>query len=148
MSLKERLNDDIKAAMRAKEKTRVGLLRMLQSAIRNAEIEQGRELSETEHYAVVNKLIKQRRDSVEQYRQGGRDDLADKEAAEAEILTEYLPPALSDAEIDDAVDQAITEAEASGPQDMGKVMGVLKERLQGRADMGEVSQRVKDRLAS
>ena len=148
MDLKERLNDDIKAAMRAKDKARLGLLRMLHSAIRNAEIDQGGELSESEQYAIVNKLIKQRRDSVEQYRQGGRDDLADNEAAEADILAEYLPPALSDAEIDEAIEQAIAEAGATGPQDMGKVMGALKERLQGRADMGQVSQRVKDRLAS
>ena len=148
MSLKEQLSDDIKAAMRAKDKDRVGLLRMLHSAIQNAEIEQGRELAESEQYAVVNKLIKQRRDSVEQYRQGGRDDLADKEAAEAEILAEYLPPALSEADIDEAVDQAIAEAGAASPQDRGKVMGLLKERLQGRADLGQVSQRVKERLGS
>jgi hypothetical protein len=148
VALKERLNDDIKAAMRAKDKVRLGLLRMLHAAIRNAEIDQGGELPEGEQYAVVNKLIKQRRDSAEQYRQGGREELADNEAAEADILAEYLPPALSDAEIDEAVAQAISEAGAAGPQDMGKVMGLLKERLQGRADMGEVSQRVKGRLAS
>jgi len=148
VDLKERLNDDIKAAMRAKDKARLGLLRMLHAALRNAEIDQGGELSGPEQLAVVNKLIKQRRDSAEQYRQGGRDDLAESEAAEADILAEYLPPAPSDAEIDDAIGQAIEETGAAGPQDMGKVMGVLKERLQGRADMGQVSQRVKDRLAS
>jgi len=148
VALKERLSEEIKAAMRAKDKARLSLLRMVHAAIRNAEIDQGGELAEGEQYAVINKLIKQRRDSAEQYRQGGREDLADNEAAEADILAEYLPPALSDAEIDEAVEQAVAETDATGPQDMGKVMGVLKERLQGRADMGAVSQRVKGRLAS
>lgn len=148
MSLKERLNEDIKAAMRGTDKARLGLLRMLHAAIQNAEIDQGGELSEADQLAVVNKQIKQRRDAVEQYREGGRDDLADTEAAEAEILAEYLPPALGEGEIDEAIDRAIGETGAAGPKDMGKVMGVLKEQLQGRADMGAVSQRVKDRLAS
>ncbi len=147
MTLKDRVNDDIKAAMRAKDKARLGTLRMLSSAIRNAEIQQGGELSEPEQLAVLNKLLKQRRDSVEQYRQGGRDDLAEAEEAEAAVLEEYLPAALSEEEIDRVIDQALTESGASGPKEMGKVMGLLRDRLQGRADMGEVSRRVKDRLS-
>lgn len=148
MSLKDRINDDIKAAMRAKDKARVGTLRMLSSAVKDAEIKQGGELPEAEQLALIQKLIKQRRDSAEQYREAGRDEQAAAEEAEAGILAELLPPELSDAEIDEAIDQAISETGAGSPQEMGKVMGLLKERLQGRADMGEVSQRVKDRLAS
>ena len=148
MSLKERINDDIKAAMRAKDKARVGTLRMLSSAIQDAEIKQGGELAESDQLAVIQKLIKQRRDSAEQYRDAGRDEQAAEEEAEAAVLTEYLPPELSPAKIDEAIDLAIAETGAGSPQEMGKVMGLLKERLQGRADLGQVSQRVKERLGA
>jgi len=148
VSLKERINDDIKDAMRAKDKARVGTLRMLNSAIQDAEIKQGGELAESDQLAVIQKLIKQRRDSAEQYRDAGRDEQAAAEEAEAAVLTEYLPPELSPAEIDEAIDQALAETGAGSPQEMGKVMGLLKERLQGRADLGWVSQRVKERLGA
>lgn len=134
--------------MRAREKARMGALRMLSSALKDAEINEGRELSEAEELAVVNKLIKQRRDSVEQYREWGREEQAEAEAAEADLLAEYLPPALSDEELDRTIDEALAETGAESPKEMGRVMGLLKERLQGRADMGEVSRRVKERLTS
>ena len=146
MTLKDRINDDIKVAMRAKDKARLGTLRMLSSAIRNAEIQQGGELTEPDQLAVLNKLLKQRRESAEQYRDGGRDEQAAAEEAEAKVLEEYLPAALSDEEINQAIDEAIAESGAASPKEMGKVMGLLKDRLQGRADMGEISRRVKERL--
>lgn len=148
MSLRERIDADIKAAMRARDKARVGVLRMLSSALREAEIEHAAELPESDEVAVVNKLIKQRRDSAQQYRDADREDLAEGEDAEAAVLAEYLPPALSDADLDAAIDDALAETGAQGPQEMGKVMGLLKERVQGQADMGEVSRRVKERLSS
>ncbi|MFA9459712.1 GatB/YqeY domain-containing protein [Thiohalorhabdus sp. Cl-TMA] len=148
MTLKDRINDDTKAAMRAKDKARLGTLRMLSSALKDAEIKQGEELAEPDQLALINKLIKQRRDSAEQYRDAGREEQAAAEEAEAEVLAEYLPPALSQEEVDAAIDEAISESGASGPQDMGSVMGRLKGKLQGRADLGAVSQRVKERLGS
>jgi len=148
VSLKDRISEDTKVAMRAKDKARVGTLRMLSSALKDAEIKQGGELPEPEQLAVVNKLIKQRRDSVAQYRDAGREDQAAAEEAEIEVLAEYLPAAMGEAEIEAAIDQAIADTGAGGPQEMGKVMGALKDKLQGRADLGEVSRRVKERLGS
>ena len=148
MSLQERVQEEIKAAMRARDKARVGTLRMLSSALRDAEIAAGGALSEADELAVVQKLIKQRRDAAAQYRDGGREEQAAAEEAEAGVLEDLLPAALSDEEVAEAIEQAITEAGAEGPQDMGRVMGLLKDRLQGRADMGQVSQQVKARLAS
>jgi hypothetical protein len=148
MGLQDRVQEETKAAMRAKDKARVGTLRMLSSALRDAEIAAGGELSEADELAVVQKLIKQRRDAATQYRDGGREEQAAAEEAEAGVLEELLPAALSDEEVAEAIEQAITEAGAEGPQDMGRVMGLLKDRLQGRADMGQVSQQVKARLAS
>jgi hypothetical protein len=147
VSLTEQLKDDMKAAMRAKDKARLGAMRMLSSALQNAALEQGGELDEGAELAVVQKLLKQRRDAAEQYREAGRDDLAEGEDAEAEVLEAYLPQALSDEEIDAAVDAAIEAVGAEGPQQMGQVMGRLKEQLQGRADLGQVSQKVKARLS-
>lgn len=148
MSLQERVQEETKAAMRARDKARVGTLRMLSSALQDAEIAQGGELAEADELAVVQKLIKQRRDAAEQYRAGGREEQAAAEEAEAAVLGELLPATLSAEEVTEAIDAAITEVGAESPQDMGKVMGLLKERLQGRADMGQVSQQVKERLAS
>lgn len=146
MSLTEQIKDDMKAAMRAKDKARLGALRMLSSALQNAALEQGGELDEGAELAVVQKLLKQRRDAAEQYHDAGREDLAAGEEAEAEVLASYLPAAMSDAEIDAAVEAAIEAEGATGPQQMGQVMGRLKGQLQGRADLGQVSQKVKARL--
>ena len=148
MSLQEQVQEETKAAMRARDKARVGTLRMLSSALQDAEIAQGGDLSEVDELAVVQKLIKQRRDAVEQYRAGGREEQAAAEETEAGVLQELLPASMSAEDVNEAIDAAITEVGAQSPQDMGKVMGLLKERLQGRADMGQVSQQVKERLAS
>jgi len=148
MSLQEQVQEETKAAMRARDKARVGTLRMLSSALQDAEIAQGGDLSEADELAVVQKLIKQRRDAVEQYRAGGREEQAAAEETEVGVLQELLPASMSAEDVNEAIDAAITEVGAQSPQDMGKVMGLLKERLQGRADMGQVSQQVKERLAS
>lgn len=147
MSLTEQLKDDMKAAMRAKDKARLGALRMLSSALQNAALEQGETLDEGAELAVVQKLIKQRRDAAAQYHEADREDLAAGEEAEAEVLESYLPEAMSEADIDAAVEAAIEAEGATGPQQMGQVMGRLKGQLQGRADLGEVSQKVKARLS-
>jgi uncharacterized protein YqeY len=122
MSLMERISQDIAAAMRAKDQLRLGALRMAKAALMNREVERARALDEAESQQVIASLIKQRRDSIEQFRKGARDDLADKEAAEITILEAYLPPPIDPAEIDRRVDQAIADAGASGPKDVGRVM--------------------------
>ncbi|MCP1728461.1 uncharacterized protein YqeY [Natronospira proteinivora] len=147
MSLRERIQDDIKTAMRNKDRERLTLLRMLSAAIKQKEVDERVDLDETGVTAVVEKMVKQRRDSVKQYREGGRDDLADQEAAEITVLEDYLPEQLGEAELGKLVDQAISESGAESMKDMGKVMGLLKPKIQGRADMGAVSQQVKARLA-
>jgi hypothetical protein len=147
VSLTEQVKQDMKAAMRAKDKARLAALRMLSSALQNAELEQGGTLDEAGELAVVQKLVKQRRDAAQQYHDADRADLAAGEEAEAEVLEAYLPQALSDEEIEAAVDAAIEAEGATGPQQMGQVMGRLKGQLQGRADLGQVSQKVKARLS-
>jgi len=146
MSLRARIQDDIKTAMRNKDRERLTLLRMLSAAIKQKEVDERVELDEAGVTAVVEKMVKQRRDSVKQYREGGRDDLADQEAAEITILEDYLPEQLDEAELAKLVDQAVSESGAESMKDMGKVMALLKPRIQGRADMGAVSQQVKARL--
>ncbi|CAG9186501.1 MULTISPECIES: GatB/YqeY domain-containing protein [Cupriavidus] len=147
MSLKARINDDMKAAMRARETERLGTIRLLLAAIKQREVDERIELDDTAVLAVVEKLLKQRKDSITQFEQAGRDDLVQKEQAEVEVLKVYMPAALSEAEVAAAVQQAVTETGAAGPQDMGKVMGVLKAKLAGRADMTAVSAQVKAALA-
>ncbi|MBY4896459.1 GatB/YqeY domain-containing protein [Cupriavidus sp. AU9028] len=147
MSLKQQINDDMKAAMRARESERLGTIRLLLAAVKQREVDERVELDDAGVQAVVEKLIKQRKDSISQFQQAGRNDLADKETAELAVLQAYMPAALSDEEVAAAVDQAVTESGAAGPQDMGKVMGLLKGRLAGRADMTAVSALVKARLA-
>ncbi|MFC4523990.1 GatB/YqeY domain-containing protein [Cupriavidus pinatubonensis] len=147
MSLKARINDDMKAAMRARETERLGTIRLLLAAIKQREVDERIELDDTAVLAVVEKLLKQRKDSITQFEQAGRDDLVQKEQAEVEVLKVYMPAALSEAEVAAAVQQAVTETGAAGPQDMGKVMGVLKAKLAGRADMTAVSAQVKAVLA-
>ena len=146
MSLKARISDDMKAAMRARETERLGTIRLLLAAIKQREVDERIELDDTAVLAVVDKMLKQRKDSITQFQQAGRDDLVQKEQAEVDVLKVYMPAALSDAEVAAEVQQAVTDTGATGPQDMGKVMGVLKPRLAGRADMTAVSALVKAAL--
>lgn len=146
MSLKARINDDMKAAMRARESERLGTIRLLMAAIKQREVDDRVELDDAGITAVVDKMLKQRKDSISQFEQAGRTDLADKEKAEVEVLTAYTPAQLSEAEVAAEVQKAVTESGAAGPQDMGKVMGLVKARLAGRADMTAVSALVKAAL--
>ena len=147
MSLKLRLTDDMKAAMKGGDKERLAVIRLVNAAIKQREVDERKELTDADIVAVLDKMGKQRRDSIAQYDAAGRQDLADAERFELNLLQEYMPKALSDAEIEQAVETALAESGAVGPQDMGKVMGLLKPRLAGRADMTAVSQRVKSRLS-
>jgi uncharacterized protein YqeY len=146
MSLKQTITDDMKAAMRAKETQRLSTIRLLLAAMKQREVDERVELTDADVVAIVEKEIKKRRDSVAQYQQAGRADLADVESAEIAILSGYLPKQLSEAEVAAALDQAITETGAQGAKDMGKVMGLLKTRLAGKTDMGRLSGLVKARL--
>ena len=145
MSLKEQITGDMKEAMRAKDSVRLGTIRMLMAGVKQREIDERKELSEGEVLGVIEKMIKQRRDSISQFEAGGRKDLADRESAELDILLAYMPAMLSQQEIEAEVLQAV--AGASGMQEMGKVMAVLKTKLAGRADMSAVSSMVKEALS-
>ena len=145
--LKTRISDAVKAAMRAGEKTRLGTLRMMSAAIKQKEVDERRELSDADLLAILDKMVKQRRESLEQYEAAGRNELAAVEHAEIAIIAEFLPQPLSDAEIDALIDQAIHDSGAESVRDMGKVMAQVKPQAQGRADMGAVSARVKARLS-
>jgi len=145
--LKARITEDMKAAMRAKDAPRLSAIRLILAAVKQREVDERKELTDADIVAVLDKMGKQRRDSIAQYDAAGRQDLADAERFELNLLQEYMPKALSDAEIEQAVEAALAESGAAGPQDMGKVMSLLKPRLAGRADMTAVSQRVKSRLA-
>ncbi|OCH22656.1 GatB/YqeY domain-containing protein [Aliivibrio logei] len=147
MALIEQLKDEQKLAMKAKDKLRLGTIRLALSEIRQREIDGHTTLSDDDIIAVLTKMVKQRRDSVLQFTAAGRDDLADKESAEILVLDDFMPQALTDEEVAELLDKAIIESGAAGMQDMGKVMGVLKPQIQGRADMGKVSQLVKSKLA-
>jgi uncharacterized protein len=146
LALRERINEEMKAAMRARDAGRLSAIRLLQAAIKQREVDERIVADDLVILAIVEKLIKQRRDSIEQFAKAGRTDLVDKEKAELDLLTGYLPQQLSDAELQAAVDTAISEAGAAGPQAMGKVMALLKPRIAGRADMGKASALVKQRL--
>lgn len=146
--LKQQLIEDMKAAMKAGDKPRLGVIRLINAAIKQREVDERITLDDSQVLAVLDKMVKQRRDSVAQYEQAGREDLAATERFEIEICQAYLPEALGADEIAALIDDALGVTEASGMQDMGKVMGVLKPKLQGRADMGAVSQQVKARLAT
>lgn len=146
-TIKERLAAEIKAAMKAGEKTRLGVLRQIHAAIKQREVDERVDLDDPGVLVVLDKLAKRYRESIEQYRDGGRDDLVAQEEAELEILREFLPRPLDDAEIERLVDAAIERTGAATVKDMGRVMGELKPQLQGRADMGRVSARVKARLS-
>ena len=147
MSLKERITDDMKTAMRAKDSERLGTIRLLQSAMKQKEVDERIELDDTAIVAIVDKMIKQRKDSIAAFEQAARQDLVDKEKAELAVLSAYLPERLSAQELNDAVQAIVKELGASGPGDMGKVMGAVKTRLAGKADMGAVSAAVKAALA-
>lgn len=147
MSLKSRIQEDVKQAMRAGEKDRLSTLRMLTAGIKQQEVDTRTELDDAAVIAVIEKMIKQRREAAEQYLAGAREELALKEQAEASILREYLPAPLTEQEVDALIEAAIQEAGASTTRDMGKVMAALKPRLLGRADVASVSARVKARLA-
>ncbi|MFN3616711.1 MAG: GatB/YqeY domain-containing protein [Aquabacterium sp.] len=147
MSLKQRINDDMKAAMRAKEAERLGTIRMLMAAMKQKEVDERVELDDTLIVAIVDKLIKQRKDAAQQYEAAARADLADKEKAEITVLEAYLPARLGADEILAQVKAIVAELGASGPGDMGKVMGVAKQRLSGQAEMAQVSAAVKAALA-
>jgi uncharacterized protein len=147
MSLKARINDDMKAAMRAKEAERLGTIRMLLAAMKQKEVDERVELDDAMVVAIVDKLIKQRKDAAEQYTTGGRPDLADKEKSEITVLEMYLPQRMSADEIKAAIAAIVAEVGAAGPGDMGKVMGAAKQQLAGKADMGQVSAAVKAALA-
>ena len=148
MSLKARINDDVKAAMRGGDARRRDALRLLLAAVKQREVDERKELADPEVVAVVDKLIKQRREAIVQFEKGGRQDLAQNEQFEIETLQAYMPQAMTDAEVDAAVSEAIAAAGAKAPSDMGKVMGALKGKLAGKADMGKVSALVKAKLAS
>ncbi|WP_301102508.1 GatB/YqeY domain-containing protein [Propionivibrio sp.] len=148
MTLKERINEDMKAAMRAGETRQRDAIRLLLAAIKQKEVDERIALDDAAVVSVIDKMLKQRRDSITQYAAAGREDLADGERFEADLLTAYMPAGLSDEDIATAVAAAIVESAAAGPGDMGKVMSLLKPKLAGRADMSEVSKRVKAALAS
>jgi uncharacterized protein len=147
-TLKERITDDMKAAMRAGEKERLGTIRMLQAAIKQREVDERITLDDTQVLAVVEKMLKQRKESIVQFEQGGRVDLADKERSEIAQLQAYLPEQLSDAEVDALIKAAIASTGAASVKDMGKVMGVVKAQAAGKADMGAVSARIKAALSA
>ncbi|MFB2825650.1 GatB/YqeY domain-containing protein [Aeromonas veronii] len=147
MSLKDQLKDQQKLAMLAKDKARLGAIRLLMAEIKQREVDTRIELNDEDILAVVTKMVKQRRDSISQFEAADRQDLADKESAEIVVLQEFLPQQLTADEIAALIEQAITESGAAVMADMGKVMAVLKPKIQGRADVGAVSAQVKTRLA-
>jgi len=147
MALRDRVNDDIKLAMKAREADRLGTLRLLAAAMKQREVDERITLDDVGVIAVVEKMIKQRRESIAQYEQAARQELADKEKGEIAVLEAYLPAQLSEAEIDAIVAEAVASTGAKSAADMGKVMGIVKPALAGRADMGKVSARVRAKLA-
>jgi len=147
VSLKERIVADMKTAMRSRDTVRLDTIRLLRAAIQRKEVDNRIELEDSDVLQVVQKLVKQCRDAADQFQQGGRPDLADREKANMAILAAYLPAPLSDAEMDRLVDEVIQQTGASSMKDMGKVMGVVKSRAQGQADMGAVSGKIKRLLA-
>ena len=148
MSLKARITEDMKTAMRAKDSARLGAVRLLQAAIKQREVDEQIELDDTQVIEAIEKMLKQRRDSISQYEAANRQDLADVEKYEVSVLQEYLPQALTDSEIDALLLQVIQDTGASGIKDMGKVMAAVKPLVVGRADMGKLSGLIKSRLGA
>jgi hypothetical protein len=147
MELKNRITEDMKTAMRAKDSARLGTVRLLLAAMKQKEVDERVVLTDADILAIIDKMMKQRRESIAQFEKAGRNDLADGEKAEIVVLTAYLPQQLSEAEVAKEIEAAIAETGASGAKEMGKVMGLLKSRLAGRTDMGKVSGLVKAKLA-
>ena len=147
MSLKQQINDQVKQAMKAGEKQRLKVLRMLTAAIKQKEVDERTELDDAQVLAIIDKQVKQRRESIEQYSAGGRAELAETEQAEIDVLSEFLPEQLGEDELEAMIDQAIADTGAASMADMGKVMGQLKPKVQGRADMKEVSAAVRAKLS-
>ena len=148
MNLKARITEDMKSAMRSGEKRQLGVIRLALAAIKQIEVDDRIEsLDDAQVITVLDKMIKQRRESISQYQKAGRDDLQEQEEYEITVLQPYLPEALSESEINAIIDQAITETGASSIKEMGKVMGIIKQKMQGRADMGKVSGQIKERLS-
>jgi uncharacterized protein len=148
MSLKVRISDDMKSAMKAKDTERLAAIRLLMAAIKQKEVDERIELDDAAIVVVIDKMLKQRRDSISQYEAAQRQDLADKEKAEMVVLMAYMPQQLSEAEIDELVAKAVVDSAAASMQDMGKVMGLLRPQLAGRADMALVSARIKAKLTA
>ncbi len=146
--IKSRINEDVKAAMRSKDKERLGALRLIQAAFKQKEVDERIELNDEQTLAILDKMAKQHRDSITQFEKANRNDLVEVEQKELDIIEEYLPAQLSEDEINTFIDDAISKTGADSIKDMGKVMGVLKGQLQGRADMGKVSGLIKARLNS
>ena len=144
--LKQQITDAMKAAMKGGDKARLAVVRLMLAAVKQREVDERIELDDSQVLAVLDKMVKQRRDSIQQYGDAGRDDLVAQEAAEIEVIQEFLPKALSDDEINAIIEAAIAETGADSMRDMGKVMGIVKPQVQGRADVGQVSGRVKQRL--
>lgn len=144
--LKQQITDAMKAAMKGGDKARLGVVRLMLAAIKQREVDERIELDDTQVLAVLDKMVKQRRDSIQQYGDAGRDDLVAQEASEIEVIQEFLPAGLSEAEIIAIIEAAIAETGAESMRDMGKVMGIVKPKVQGRADVGQVSSLVKQKL--
>lgn len=147
MSLKQQITEDMKAAMRAKDTARLGAIRLLLAAMKQREVDERIELTDADVVGIIEKMLKQRRDSISQFEAAGRQDLVDAEKSEVQVLQTYMPQQLSEAEVKAAIDEAIAASGATSPQDMGKVMGLIKPKLAGRADMGKVSGLVKAQLS-
>jgi len=147
MALKDRITEDMKSAMRAGEKDRLAAIRLILAAVKQREVDERITLDDTQVLAVLDKMVKQRRESIAQFQSGGREDLVAKENAELAILQAYLPAQMSEAELDALIAEAIASTGAASIKDMGKVMGVVKAKAQGKADMGSVSARIKQKLS-
>jgi len=148
LSLKERIQEDMKSAMRNKDSIRLGVIRLIMAAIKQREVDERITLDDPQVIEVLDKMLKQRRESIIQYEKGQRQDLVDKEAFEITIVQEYLPPALDEAELEALINEAISKAGATSPKDIGKVIGILKPCIQGKADMAKVSGNIKEKLSS
>ena len=148
MSLKAKLTDDMKAAMKGGDKERLGTIRLVNAAIKQREVDERIQLDDTQVLAVLEKMLKQRRDSITQFEAANRSDLADKEKAEVAVIQAYLPAQMTPAEVDAAIATAIAESGATGAKDMGKVMGLAKAKVAGRTDMGKLSERIKAKLSA
>lgn len=146
MSIKQTISEDMKTLMRAKDTARLGAVRLLQASIKQKEVDERIELTDDQVLSVIQKMLKQRKDSIEAYQKANRQDLIDQEQLEIDVLTKYMPEPLSDAEVSKIIDDVIAEVNAKDMKDMGKVVGILKSQISGRADMGQVSKIVREKL--